>query len=87
MIVNSSWFMVHGSLVNWLGRLALSPCCAAAYDMQTEMSSSPTGGLCLPAGKHARIITYYQTEVKRKWPKMNFFLAVLRRVEVGRREI
>jgi len=28
-----------------LGWLALSPCCAAAYDMQTEMSSSPTGGL------------------------------------------
>jgi len=25
--------------------LALSPCCAAAYDMRTEMSSSPTGGL------------------------------------------
>ena len=22
-----------------MGRLALSPCCAAAYDMQTEMSS------------------------------------------------
>ena len=29
-----------------LGLLALSPCCAAAYDMQTEMSSSPAGGLC-----------------------------------------
>jgi len=28
-----------------LGLLALSPCCAAAYDMQTEMSSSPAGGL------------------------------------------
>jgi len=26
--------------------MALSPCCAAAYDMQTEMSSSPAGGLC-----------------------------------------
>jgi len=33
-----------------LGWLALSPCCAATYDMQTEMSSSPAGGLCLPAG-------------------------------------
>jgi len=30
--------------------LVLSPCCAAAYDMQTEMSSSPAGGLCLPSG-------------------------------------
>ena len=37
--------------------LALSPCCAAAYDMQTEMSSSPAGGLCLPAGKHTCILT------------------------------
>jgi len=31
--------MVHGSLVNWLGWLALSPCHSVAYDMQTEMSS------------------------------------------------
>jgi len=33
-------------MVNCLGWLALSPCCAAAYDMQTEMSSPPAGGLC-----------------------------------------
>ena len=33
-----------------LGLLALSPCGLATYDMQTEMSSLPTGGLCLPAG-------------------------------------
>jgi len=33
-----------------LGLLALSPCGLATYDMQTEMSSSPAGGLCLPAG-------------------------------------
>jgi len=46
LMVIGSWFIVHGSLVNWLGWLALSPCCAAAYDMQTEMLSSPAGGLC-----------------------------------------
>ncbi len=40
-----------------LGWLARSPCCAAAYDMHTEMSSSPTGGLRLPAGKHTIILT------------------------------
>jgi len=27
------------------GIRACWPCCAAAYDMQTEMSSSPAGGL------------------------------------------
>jgi len=37
--------MVNCSFAN-LGLLALSPCCAADYDMQTEMSSSPAGGLC-----------------------------------------
>ncbi len=33
-----------------LGWLALSPCHSVAYDMQTEMSSLPTGGLCLLDG-------------------------------------
>jgi hypothetical protein len=33
-----------------LGWLALRPCHAVAYDMQSEMSSSPTGVLRLPAG-------------------------------------
>jgi len=33
-----------------LGWLALSPFGLATYDMQTEMSTSPAGGLCLPAG-------------------------------------
>jgi hypothetical protein len=28
--------------------------------MQTEMSSSPAGGLCLPAGKHAGILTFFK---------------------------
>jgi hypothetical protein len=56
-----------------LGWLALSPCCAAAYDMQTEMSSSPTGGLCLPAGKHAGILTFFKHKSTKKRPKNNFF--------------
>jgi len=41
--------------------------------MQTEMSSSPAGGLCLPAGKHTGILTYYQILSTKKWPKKNFF--------------
>jgi hypothetical protein len=48
-----------------LGLLVLSPCCAAAYDMQTEMSSSPTGGLRLPSGKHTSILTDIQTIVNK----------------------
>jgi len=74
LMVIGSWFIVHGSLVNWLGRLALSPCGLATYDMQTEMSSSPAGGLCLPAGKHTGILTLLQTIVNKKnGQKATFF--------------
>jgi len=56
-----SWtFDIYDLEFTNLGWLALSPCHSVAYDMQTEMSSSPAGGLCLPAGKHAGILTYYQ---------------------------
>ena len=41
--------------------------------MQTEMSSPPTGGLCLLSGKHTGILTHFLTIVKGKRPKMNFF--------------
>jgi len=58
----------------WLGLLVLSPCCAAAYDMHTEMSSSPTGGLCLPAGKHMGILIYFQTMSTKKTNKKALFL-------------
>jgi len=34
--------------------------------MQTEMSSSPTGGLRLPAGKHTSILTDFQTKDNKK---------------------
>jgi len=34
--------MPDGTIKFNLSLLALSPCCAAAYGMQTEMSSSPT---------------------------------------------
>jgi len=44
-----------------LNLLALCPCCAAAYDLHTEMSSSPAGGLRLPPGKHKGILTDFQT--------------------------
>jgi len=44
--------------------------------MQTEMSSSPTGGLCLPSGKHTGILTYFQTMSTKKRPKKNFFLVI-----------
>jgi len=42
--------------------------------MQTEMSSSPTGGLCLPAGKHVGILTVFQTIVNKKMTKKALFL-------------
>jgi hypothetical protein len=37
--------------------------------MQTEMSSSPAGGLCLSSGKHTGILTYIQEAMadKRCW--------------------
>jgi len=44
--------------------------------MQTEMSSSPAGGLCLPAGKHVGILTYFQTISNKKMVllgKITFF--------------
>ena len=83
-MVHSSWFMVYSSwfppydggsvtLVIRLGWLALSPCGLATYDMHTEMSSLPTGGLCYPAGKHTGILTYFQTMSTKKWPKKHFF--------------
>jgi len=34
--------------------------------MQSEMSSSPAGGLRLPAGKHTSILTDLQTKDKEK---------------------
>jgi len=30
----------------------------------SPLNLSPAGELCLPTGKHKRIITYYQTKVK-----------------------
>jgi len=45
--------------------------------MQTEMSSAPTGGLCLPTGKHMGILTIFQTKVKRKTKKSSFFTHLL----------
>jgi len=42
---------------------------------------SPTGGLCLPAGKHAGILTLFQTIVNKKMNKKHFFLVILSRVE------
>ena len=51
------------------GWLARSPCHAAAYNMQTEMSSSPTGGFRLSAGKHTSILTDFQTKVNKKMKK------------------
>jgi len=41
--------------------------------MQTEMSSSPTGGLRLPAGKHIGMLTDFQTKVNKKIKKSVFF--------------
>ncbi len=58
----------HHSLRNKidLALLALSPCCAAAYDMQTEISYSPAGGFCSSADKQAGILTYFQTMSTKK---------------------
>ena len=68
-------YIKHHSLMNKFdsGLLALSPCHSVAYDMHTEMSSSPTGVSCSPSGKHIGIITDYQTIVNKKMPKMHFF--------------
>jgi len=40
------------------------------------------GGLRLPAGKHAGILTYFQTKVNRKTGKKAFFLATYEELEV-----
>jgi len=40
----------------------------------SPLNLAPTGGLCLPAGKHRRIITYFQIKVERK-DKKALFLA------------
>ncbi len=56
----------------YLGRLALSPCGLATYDMQTEMSSLPAGGLCLPAGKHTGILTFFKHKSTKKAKKTPF---------------
>jgi len=41
--------------------------------MQTEMSSSPAGGLCLLTGKHTGILTLFQTIVNKKMDKKQLF--------------
>jgi len=41
--------------------------------MQTEMSSSPAGGSCLPTGKHTGILTLFQTLVNKKTVKKQLF--------------
>jgi len=45
--------------------------------MQTEMSSSPADGLCLPAGKHVGILIYLQTMSTKKRIKKHFFCHLL----------
>jgi hypothetical protein len=42
--------------------------------MHTEMSSSPAGVLRLPAGKHAGILTEFQTKVNKKIGQKWIFL-------------
>ena len=44
-------------------------------DMQSEMSFyfRLRAGYRLPAGKHAGILTHFQTKVNKKRPKMHFF--------------
>jgi len=41
--------------------------------MQSEMSPR-LGGLCLLSGKHAGILTYFKTKVKKKMTKKALFL-------------
>jgi len=33
---------------------------------------APTGGLCLPSGKHTGILTHFQTKVNKKTAKKHF---------------
>jgi len=37
------------------------------------MSSSPAGGLCLPAGKHLGILTFFKHKSKKNGQKRTFF--------------
>jgi hypothetical protein len=68
----------NGSLPNACrdsGWMALSPCCAAAYDMQTEMSSPPAGGLsfaCWLTGGHFNIFSN-KSQVKSTTDYHGFF--------------
>ena len=80
--VTANGYSFLGLLTLGLGRMALSPCCAAAYDMHTKMSSSPAGGLRLPTGKHAGILTYIQTMSTKKRPKRNFFWLTFFNIEI-----
>ncbi len=50
--------------------------------MQTEMSSSPIGGLCLPTGKHAGILTYIQTQSQQKNDQKSTFFVILSRSDL-----
>ena len=76
-------------LIRKRGRLALRPCCAAAYDMPFDcapfdrlragrtggspLNPAPTGDLRLPADKHTGILTDFQTKGKKKMKKKCFF--------------
>jgi hypothetical protein len=51
--------------------------------MQTEMSSSPAGGLCLSAGKHTCILTYYQIMSTKKMNKKALFLVIHKNASSG----
>jgi len=46
------------------------------YSCGSPRNPAPTGGLRLPAGKHTSILTVFQTEVKKKGSKRNFFLVI-----------
>jgi len=47
-----------------------------------DYGNPPTGGLCLPAGKHTGILTYIQTLSTKKRSKSNLFLVKLFPIEI-----
>jgi len=42
---------------------------------------APTGGLCLPLGKHTGILTYFQTKINKKITQKELFPVILSTVE------
>jgi len=75
-MVYSSWF------IDWAFWRVSADTRSPTKTFEDKLCGSPLylplrGGLCLPYGKHASILTYYQTIVNKKRPKNAKILAAL----------